>query len=102
MVFLRPVRGLGILEVLRRLRSRLLRLKKVLIKDLLFGAFVRFGRGLMALRTTSIHFSDLRQKVEDSFSLCNDSFLNGLLSDIFSIAILLGLGTDKRPQAVAE
>ena len=56
----------------------------------------------MAPKTASIYFSDPGQKVEGGFTLYSDDFLNGLLPGIFSMAILLGLGTDEKLQAVAE
>ena len=101
-IFLRPVRGLGILGVLKRLGYRLLKPKRVLVENFLFDTFFHLGGRSMALKIANIYFLDSRQKVKGSFSLRNDSFLNGLLSSIFSKAILLGLDMDKKPQTVAN
>ena len=102
MIFPRLVRGMGVLGVLRRLGSRFLRFKRVLVGNLFFDAFVHLKGGLMASRTASIHFSDPERKVEGGFGLRGNGFFNGLLLGVFSIAILLGLGTDRWPEAVAE
>ena len=56
----------------------------------------------MVPKTPNIRFLDPEQKVEDGFSLCGDGFFNGLLPGVFATAILLGLGTDRKLQAVAE
>ena len=102
MVFSRTIWGLSVLKVLRRLRSRFLRPKRVLVENFFFGAFVRLGERSMAPKTVSIHFSDLKRKVKGGFALCGDDFFNSLLPGILPTAILFGLGTNKRPQAVAE
>ena len=102
MVFSRPVQGLSVLEALRKLGFKFLRLKRVPVKNFFLSVFVFFGGGLMAPKTANIHFSDPGQKIEDGFSLYDNSFFNILLLSIFSIVILLGLGTDRRPQAVAK
>ena len=102
MVFPRPVRGLGILAALKRLRSNLLRPERVPIKDLLLGVFVHLVERLIAPKTATIYFSDPKQKIGVGFSLCSNGFLNGLLPIVLSTAILLGLDINRRPQAVAE
>ena len=102
MVFPRPVSGLGVLRALKKLGYRLLRLRKVLVKDLFFGAFVCLKRGSITLETASIHFSDPRQKVKGGFGLYNNGFLNGLFLVVLSMAILLGLDTDRNWQAIAK
>ena len=56
MVLPRPVRGLGSLEVLKKLKFRRLKPGKIPVKHFLLRAFVRLGRGLMALKTANIHF----------------------------------------------
>ena len=56
----------------------------------------------MASKTASIHFSNLKQKVENGFSLCGDGFFNSLLLSVFSTTILLGLGIDKMAKAITE
>ena len=48
MVFLRLVRGLGVLGALKRLGSRLLRSGKIPVKNLLLGAFIYLVGGSMA------------------------------------------------------
>ena len=52
--------------------------------------------------TTSIYLFDPEQKIETDFGLYGNSFLDDLLPSIFSTAILLSLGIDKRSYAVAE
>ena len=101
-VFSRPVQGLGVLEALQKVESRLLKLGKVSIKNLLLGAFIKLGGGLMAPTIAAIYLLDPKGKVEGSFGLCGNGFLNGLLSSIFSTAILLGLGIDRKPQAITK
>ena len=88
--------------MLKRLGSKLLQPEKFLVENLVFGAFFRYERGLIALKINTIYFSDLGRKFESGFGLCDNGFLNGFLTDVFAMAILLGLGTDKRSQAVAE
>ena len=56
----------------------------------------------MAPKTANIYFSNPRRKVEGGFDFHGNSFFNGLLPGIFPTAILLGLGIDGRPQAIAE
>ena len=56
----------------------------------------------MAPKIANIYFLDLRRKVEGGFGLHDDGFFNGLLLGVFSMVILLGLGMDRWPQAVAE
>ena len=94
MVILRPVKGLGILKPLRKLGSRLLRPGKIPVKTLFFAMFVCFRKRLIALGIASIYFSDSGRKVKSGFSLCCNSFLNGLILDGFLATILIGLGTD--------
>ena len=93
----RLIQGLNVLETLKRLESKLLKLRKVLIKNLFLSAFVRLKERLMAPRTASIYFSDLKRKVESSFGFCDNGLFNRLFLDILSMAILLSLGTDKKP-----
>ena len=97
MIFLRPVQSFGILGALKRLKSRLLRLEKVPFKDFFFGTFVRLKEGSIAPRTVNIYFSNPRRKIKGGFSFRGNGFLNGLLSSILSMAILLGLGMHRRP-----
>ena len=101
-VFSRLVQNLGVLEALKRLKSTFLRLEKVLVGDLFFGAFVRLGRRSMAPRTVNIYFLDPGRKVEGGFGLRGNGFLNGLLPDVLLTAILLSPGRDWWPQTVAE
>ena len=56
----------------------------------------------MAPGITNIYFLDLGRKIENSFGLRGDGFLNSLLPGDFLTAILLGLGTNKEPQAVTR
>ena len=95
MVLPRPVWGLGVLKTLKRLGFRLLQPEKVLIEDLFPSIFVRFEGGLIAAKTISIYFSDIRQKVESGFSLYSNDLLNDLFRDVLLRAILLDLGMDK-------
>ena len=97
MVLPRSIQGLGVFRALRRLRSKLLKSRRVPVEDLLFGAFVCLGGRLMALKIVSIYFSDLRRKVEGRFSLCGNSLLNGLLLGVFLTAILLSLSINEKP-----
>ena len=96
-VFSRPIRGFGVFGVLEKLGSKFLRSRKILVEKFLFDMFVCFGGGLIAPKTANIYLLDRERKVESNFGLCGDSLLNGLLPDIISMAILFGLGTDKRP-----
>ena len=57
-VFPRLIRGLGILETLSRLGSRLLRPGRVPVENLFFTAFVRLRGGLMAPKIANIHLLD--------------------------------------------
>ena len=94
-VFLRLVRGLGIYRALKKLKSRLLRAKKILVENFFLIAFVRLEEKLMAQYTANIYLSDLGRKVESSFGLYIDGFLDSLFSGILPIAILFGLGIDE-------
>ena len=78
-VFSRLVQSLGVFGVLRRLRSRLLRPKRVLVKNLLLDAFVRLEGGSIAPKTAIIHLLNPRRQVENGFGLHNNGFLNSLL-----------------------
>ena len=91
----KPVRGLGIHGALKTLGFRLLKLGKILVKDLFLDTFVCLERGLMTLWIANIHLSDLGQNIESDFGLHGDGFLNGLLSGVFPIAMLLNLSTNK-------
>ena len=94
MVLLRPVRGLGILRALRKIGSRLLRSRRVLVKNLLFNVFIRLEKRLMAPNIVNIHFSNSERKFEGGFGLRGKDFLNDLFPSVFLTAILIGLGTD--------
>ena len=59
------------------------------------------GKKAKTPKAANIHFTDLEQKVEGGFGLRGDGFLDSLVPDIFSPAVLLDLGTDRRPYAVA-
>ena len=50
----------------------------------------------MALGAASIHLTDPQRKFQSIFGLSRDSFLDGLVSDVFSATFLFGLGTDRR------
>ena len=95
MIFLRPIQGLSVLEVLKRLESGFLRCGKVPVEDFLFGAFVCLKRELMAPRIASIYLLDPGQKVESGFGLYGNRVLDDLLLGVYLTAILLGLGTNK-------
>ena len=56
----------------------------------------------MAPRMASIYFSNLGRKVESGFDHCSNELLNARLPGVFLTAIVLGLGMDRRPQAIAE
>ena len=94
--------SLGIIVKLRKLSYRLLELGKVLVKNLFLGVSICLKGQLMALGAANIYILDLRWKVESVFGLCNNSLFNGLLLNIFSITILLGLNPDRKPWAVAK
>ena len=94
-VLLRPVKGLNVLRMLKRLGSKFLKPGKILVETFFFSMFIYFKRRLMALRTANIYFSNARRKIENGFGLRNNSFLHGLLSNIFLPIILIGLGTDR-------
>ena len=102
MVLLRPVRGFDILGIMRKLGSRLLQPGKVLFEDFFLNAFVRFGGRSMTLKAASIYFLHLRQKIESGVGPYGNGLVNGLLPDVLLIAILLGLGTNEEPKALAN
>ena len=95
MIFLRPVRSLGVFEALLKLGSKPLRLKKILVKNLSFCALVRLKGGLIAPETASIHFLDQGQKIESGFGICSHGHLDDLLPNIFLAPILITLSTDR-------
>ena len=72
-ILLRPLWGLSILETLRKLWSRFLKSRKVLVENLFFGAFIRLIRGSMAPKTANICFLDPGWKVKGGFSPCGTS-----------------------------
>lgn len=90
--------GLSILEAMRKQGLYFLRLRAeeigASIADVLFGLG---GRGVMAPKVVSIHFMDLVQKFESGFSLCGDGLPDGLVPNVFTTIVLLGLGTDREP-----
>ena len=93
MVFSKLVKGLGLLRALRKLGSRLLRPRKIPVKNFFFSIFDRLKKELMALCKANIYLLNLKQKVESSFGLHGDSFLDDLLLGVFSMVVLLNLGT---------
>ena len=97
MVFLRPVRSLGVFGVLKRLGFKFLRPGKILVENLFLGAFVCFGEGLIATWAANIYLLDQGQKVQSGFGLQCVSLLDVLLPGILLTAILLGLGMDEEP-----
>ena len=94
-VFLRSLIGLNGLRWVRRQRFKLLKFERIPVKNLLFGAFIYLEKRLMALKATSIHFSDPGRKVGSDFSLRGNGFSDGLFLDVFLATILIGLGRDR-------
>ena len=97
MVLLRPVRDLGMHGALKKLGSKLLKPEKVLIENFLFSAFVPLEEKLMTPRTANIYLLNPERKVGSGFSFCNNGLLDGLFLDVFPMANLFSLSTDKRP-----
>ena len=51
----------------------------------------------MALRVASIYLTDSERKIDGSFGLHSNGFLDGLVSDIFPTVVLLNLRINKGP-----
>ena len=97
-VLVRFLRSLSMLGAIRREGLYFLKLSAKRIEALIIGAL--FGlrwKGAMALGAGNIHLTNLGRKVKGNFCLCGDSFLNGLVSGVFSTTIWLGLGRKGRP-----
>ena len=91
----KSLEGVGILETVRKQGFKLLRSGRILVKNLLFGAFIYCEGRLMVSRAMSIYFSDPRQKVESEFGFCSNGFFNNFLSNVFLATILIGIGIDR-------
>ena len=102
MVLSRRVKSLNDLKVLKRLAFKPLKHGKVPVEDFLFDAFIHLGGGLIALKTASIHLSDLGQKVESGFSLYNNIPPNSPPLCAPPLNTPLSPGTDRALQAVSE
>ena len=89
--FLRFLKRLGILEAVRRQDFTLIKPERIPVKNLLFGVFLYLWKRWIAPRTINIYFTDPKQKVECRFGFWNNSFLDGIPSDIFLTIIMIGL-----------
>ena len=67
---------------------------KASIAGVLFG--LKNGSAI-ALRATSIHFTDQGWKVEGGFGIRGNAFPDGLIPNIFLTTVLLDLGIDREP-----
>ena len=56
----------------------------------------------MASEAATIYLTDPQKKVQGGLGLSRNSFLDGLVPGVFFTIFLLGLGTDRGPNAVAE
>ena len=54
----------------------------------------RFQDGVVSLGAASIHLMDPGQKFQGVLGLSHNSFLDGLVPDVFLTTFLLGLGAD--------
>ena len=98
MILTSSLRNFNMLGAIGKQGLCFLRLKVEEIGASIIGVlFGLRGKGAMALEAMSIYFADLERKIESGFGLCSDVFLDSLLSSIFLMAVLLGLGTNRGP-----
>ena len=98
MVPARSFGGFSTLKLMGRQDLYFLRLKAEEIGVFIAGVF--FGlesKRAIAPKAASTHLMDPWRKIEDGFGFCNNGLLDGLVPNILPTALLLGLGTDKRP-----
>ena len=101
MVTAQSLRGLSLFGRMKRHSLYLLRAKRkgALVPGVILS---RFQGEAMASGAASIHFTDPQKKVQGGLGLSRDSRLDGLIASILLTTFLLGLGTDGKPEAVAE
>ena len=94
-------RFLGVFSMLRAIEKQGLYFLKLRAEEI--GAFIMGmlfglrGRGAKAPGAASIYLADSKQKVKGGFGLRSNSFLDELIPDVFSTAVLLSLSIDRKP-----
>ena len=88
--------GLGRLEAITRHGLCLLEVerKRALVPGVILG---RFQGKVVVPGAASIHLTDPQREVYGGLGLGRDSFLDGLVSSVFSTTFLLVLGMDRGP-----
>ena len=92
----RSLRRLNSLGIMRRHDLCLfgVELKKASVPKVFFG---RFRDRAVALKTASIYLTDLQRKFQGGLGISRNSFLDSLVSDVFSTTFLLRLDVDGWP-----